>query len=192
VDASRSCSDEGRGIALRVGIDLVGDGEQPEDAIDAALSGEREVDEAEYPRSGIGLGGACDVALVDEGREQAIARIETRPEQLLGDGDALALLSVRRTGAVAGAASLAAAAGSSGLGAATAGCFGEGAGCSFALRAVVFGSRGEDCAGAAWRRTPAAAAHRLKHVCGTPCFLAASLTPSAGTSATASARCSFV
>lgn len=93
VDAARGGGDEGRGVTLRVRVDLVRDGEQPEEAIDAALGGKREVGEAAHAGSGIGLGGAGVVALVDERREQGIARSETRAEQLLGDGDALVLIA---------------------------------------------------------------------------------------------------
>ena len=95
VDAARGGGDEGRGIALRVDADLVGDREQPEEAIDLAIGGERQVDEATPPGAWLGDGGARGVTLVDERREKTIASVETPEEQLLGDGEALARFSPR-------------------------------------------------------------------------------------------------
>ena len=108
------------------------------------------------------------------------------------------VLSVRRAAGSAVTGAVAAAAGSSRF-TSSAGffgsrpAFGSRAVFAFGLRvAFACGLRAEASAGGASRRTPAVAAHRLTHVCGTPCFFAASLTPNAGTSATAAARCFFV
>jgi hypothetical protein len=97
VDASRRGVEEGRvGVAL-VAIDLVGDSEQPEEPIDAAVGGEREVDEAEDALARVGQSGGGLVARADEGGEHVIASMEASAEQLLGDGDALALVPRERT-----------------------------------------------------------------------------------------------
>ena len=105
------------------------------------------------------------------------------------------VLSVRRDAGSAVTDAVAAAAGSSRFGSSAGSSFGSrpARAPAFGLRvAFALGLRTEASAGVASRRTPAAAAHRLTHVCGTPCFFAASSTPNVGTSATAAARFSFV
>jgi hypothetical protein len=46
VDAAGGGVEEWCGVGRRVRVDLVGDGEEPEEAIDASVCGEGEVDEA--------------------------------------------------------------------------------------------------------------------------------------------------
>ena len=48
VDPARRQADEGCRVGLRVDVDLLGHGEQPNETIDAAERGEREVDEAPH------------------------------------------------------------------------------------------------------------------------------------------------
>jgi len=72
-------------IALRVEVDLVGDSEQPEEAIDAERGREREVSGAEHALAEVGRVDLGGVAGVDEWRKHAIAGVEAGAEQLVGD-----------------------------------------------------------------------------------------------------------
>jgi hypothetical protein len=97
VDSARHGVDEGRGGVLRVAADLVGDREEPEEPIDSSVSGEGEVDEAEHTLADVGHVGASGVSRADQRREHVVAFVEACAEQLLGDGDALALVAELRT-----------------------------------------------------------------------------------------------
>src|SRR5262249_5824034 len=93
VDAARGGVEEGRRVVADVGGDVVGGGEQPEEPVDKAIGSEREVGEAEHAVAEIGgvASGIC--ASLDERREHSVAGIEASAEQLVGDGDALALVA---------------------------------------------------------------------------------------------------
>ena len=92
VDAARGGVEEGRRVA-DVGGDVVGGGEQPEEPVDEAIGGEREVGEAEHAVAEIGRLASGIVASLDERREHSVAGVEASAEQFLGDGEALALVA---------------------------------------------------------------------------------------------------
>ena len=72
--------------------DVLGGGEQPEEPVDEAVGGEREVGEAEHAVAEIGRVARAS-SRVDERREHSVAGVEASAEQFLGDGEALALVA---------------------------------------------------------------------------------------------------
>src|SRR5208282_6714878 len=82
VDAARGSVDECRAIVSRVGADVVSGGEEPEESVDTAIGGEREVCEAEHAVAKTGGVASCIFASIEERREQSIAGVEASAEEL--------------------------------------------------------------------------------------------------------------
>ena len=93
VDAARGGVEESRSIVSRVGAEVVSGGEEPEESVDTAIGGEREVSEAEHAVAKTGGVASGIFASIAERREQSIAGVEASAEQFLGDGDALSLVA---------------------------------------------------------------------------------------------------
>src|SRR5258708_6355310 len=71
---------EGRGIGAGGGGDVGGGGEQPEEPVDEAIGGGREVGEAEHAVAEIGRVASGIFASLDERREHSVAGVEASAE----------------------------------------------------------------------------------------------------------------